>query len=241
MLRRFAALLFAVSGFAQTTPSGEKLFVAQCALCHGIAGNGGRGPALTRAKLDHAPDDAALRAVIENGIPPEMPGAWQLSPREIASLAAHVRSLGLARSEPVTGDISRGAALYAANGCAGCHIANGVGTAYGPDLSDIGLKRGPAFLRETLMNPAGSLPPGFQNLTAVTAAGETVSGIRVNEDTFTVQLRDAQGRFHSFRKTELKELLRSSKESPMPAYSNQLSVSELEDLVAYLASLRGKS
>jgi hypothetical protein len=35
-----------------------------------------------------APDDAALRRIIENGIAPEMPGAWQLHPREVGNVAA---------------------------------------------------------------------------------------------------------------------------------------------------------
>jgi len=32
--------------------------------------------------------------VIATGIPPEMPGAWQLNPREVMSVAAYVVSLG---------------------------------------------------------------------------------------------------------------------------------------------------
>ncbi len=230
---RLAAFFLAVCACAQK-PSGEKLFVSQCALCHGITGNGGRGPALTRSKLDRAPDDEALHKVIENGIPPEMPGAWQLSPREVSAVAGYVRSLGQAASQSVNGNVGRGAALFASQGCSGCHIVGGMGTAYGPELTDIGTKRGAAFLGEVLRHPNGTV------FTAVTLSGATVRGVAVNEDSFTIQLKDAQGRFHSFRKSELKELKRKGAESPMPAYGDQLSAAEMEDLVAYLTSLRGK-
>jgi cytochrome c1 len=78
-------------------------------------------------------------------------------------------------------------------------------------------------------------------MAATTAAGETVRGIRVNEDAFTIQIKDAGGRFHSFRKAELRELRRLTGETPMPAYRGRLTEGELDDLVAYLARLRGKS
>jgi cytochrome c oxidase cbb3-type subunit 3 len=239
-----AVLALAFHAAAQVTAepdpaAGKKLFTSQCALCHGVAGGGGRGPSLVRAQLHHAPDDAALRGVIENGIPPEMPGAWQLSPREVASMAAYVKSLGSVAVEPLTGDAARGAGIYEANGCGNCHINGGRGEGFGPELTGIGSRRNAAYLRETLRDPAAAPPDGFVYLTATTKSGETVRGIRVNEDTFTVQVKDARGRFHSMNKLDLKELRASRKETPMPSYGTRLSAGELEDLVAYLAGLRG--
>ena len=49
------------------------------------------------------------------------------------------------------------------------------------------------------------LPEGFLYVSAVPLSGAAVRGIRVNEDSFTIQLRDAAGRYHSFRKSELKQ------------------------------------
>jgi cytochrome c oxidase cbb3-type subunit 3 len=219
--------------------SGQKVFTSQCALCHGVSGGGGRGPSLIRAKLNHADD--ALRGVIETGIPPEMPGAWQLSPREVASVVAYVKSLGTIAAEPLAGDAARGARLYEATGCGGCHVNGGRGEGFGPELTNIGSRRNATYLRETLRNPAASPPDGFVYITAMTNSGETVRGIRVNEDTFTVQLKDGQGRFHSMSKANLKELRASRNETPMPVYGTRLSAAELEDLVAYLAGLRGKT
>ena len=60
---------------------GKKLYNNQCALCHGIGGTGGRGPALNQPKLRHAPTQAALIKVIQEGIPgTEMPSFAIASP-----------------------------------------------------------------------------------------------------------------------------------------------------------------
>ena len=239
-------LWLAAGALAQTEAppdqdSGKKIFESQCALCHGQTGTGGRGPSLHRPKLDKAPDDDALRKAISDGIAPEMPGAWQLNPREVASVALYVRSLGKVPPEVLPGDPSRGAQVYDAKGCAGCHMNAGKGEGFGPELTSIGARRSGAHLRQTLIKPAATLPDGFLYVAAVTTAGQTVRGIRVNEDAFTIQLKDALGRFHSFRKAELKELRRLRGESPMPSFENSLTAADLDDLVAYLASLKGKS
>jgi cytochrome c oxidase cbb3-type subunit III len=237
------AFLLLGTAWAQTPDlaMGQKIFESQCALCHGQTGTGGRGPSLNRPTLDKAPDDDALRKVISDGLEPEMPGAWQLTPREVASTAAYVRSLGTLPPEKLPGDPQRGATLFDDKGCAGCHIVAGKGEGIGPELTGIGARRNGAYLRQTLLKPADSLPQDFLYVAAVTASGGTVRGIRVNEDSFTIQLKDMRGQFHSFRKSELKELRRLKGETPMSSYASSLTAAELDDLVAYLASLRGKS
>jgi putative heme-binding domain-containing protein len=218
---------------------GKKLFESQCALCHGQNGGGGRGPSLQRQTLIKAPDDAALRRVISEGIEPEMPGAWQLNPHETAAVAKYVHSLGVVAAQPLPGDPARGAAVYRRSGCANCHIAGGSGQGFGPELTNIGARRNAAWLKQTVMRPAAGMPEGFLYLRLVTASGETRC-IRVNEDSFTIQCKDANGRFLSFRKMELRTLDRLKQETPMPSYASSLSAADLDDLVAYLASLRGK-
>jgi putative heme-binding domain-containing protein len=242
MWRWLVCVLFAGAAAAQSdVAGGRKIFESQCALCHGQTGGGGRGPSLNRPDLDRAPDDKALRKVISEGLEPEMPGAWQLTDHEVGAVAAYVRSLGTAPQEKLSGDATRGGRVFETRGCAGCHMVEGKGAGFGPELTKIGSRRNAAYLRRTLLKPADSLPEGFAYYAATDAAGRTVRGIRVNEDTFTIQLKDAGGRFHSFRKSELKDLRRLEHETPMPAYEGKLADAELDDLVAYLAARRGKS
>jgi putative heme-binding domain-containing protein len=219
---------------------GEKLFQVHCSLCHGPKGEGARGPMLTRAKLSRAPDDGALLKILEDGIRgTEMPGANALSDRELRQTATYVRSLGKVALKPVPGDVVRGAEIYRGKaGCAGCHSVRGDGGVAGPDLSSIGESRSAAFLRESIVNPGAAVPEGYLLVTVVPNSGPRVTGMRVNEDSFSIQLRDAAGRSYSFWKKDLAEIERERGKSSMPSYRGQLADAELTDLVAYLASLK---
>ncbi len=219
---------------------GEKLFQVHCALCHGPKGEGGRGPMLTRAKLSRAPDDTALLKILDDGIPgTEMPGAGAMSDREMRQTAAYVRFLGKVARKPVPGDALRGAEIYRGkSNCAGCHAVHGEGGVAGPDLSAIGDSRSAAYLRESIVNPGAAVPEGYLLVTVVPNGGERVTGVRVNEDSFSIQIRDNSGRSYSFWKKDLAQVERQRGKSPMPSYEGQLAEAELTDLVAYLASLK---
>jgi len=219
---------------------GEKLFQVNCARCHGAKGEGSRGPALTRAKLPHAPDDASLVKVINEGIRgTEMPGAGAMSEHEVRQAAAYVRSLGKVPMKPVPGDPAHGAEVYRGKGnCAGCHTINGEGGVAGPDLTTIGASRSGAYLRESIVDPQAAVPEDFLLVTVVPKNGASVTGIRVNEDSFSIQVRDGSGRSYSFWKSDVERLDKQKGKSPMPSYKGQLSDAELTDLVAYLASLK---
>ena len=219
---------------------GEKLFEVHCALCHGPKGEGGRGPMLAQAKLSRAPDDAALLKVIEDGIRgTEMPGAGALSDHEMRQTAAYVRSLGKVALKPVPGNPTHGAEIYRGKGnCAGCHGIHGEGGVSAPDLADIGSRRSAGYLRESLVDPGAAVPEGYLLVKLVTKNGQTINGIRVNEDSFSIQVRDDLGRSYSFWKTDVAQVDKQRGKSPMPSYKGQLSDDEMTDLVAYLASLK---
>jgi len=251
-------LSFAVAAMAQidpeyvipkenpnTTPAdlknGQQLFMAQCARCHGPKGEGGRGTVLTQPRLSRAPDDQALFQVIRDGIKgTEMPGGYALDTRETWQLTAYVRSLGRMPHETVPGDPKRGQELYQAKGhCSQCHIISGQGGSLGPQLTEIGSRRSAAHLRAAVLDPGSTLPEGFLEVRLVTKDGRRISGVRLNEDVFTIQVRDLNGGIHSFLKEDLKELQKETGKSPMPSFRGAFSASEMDDLVAYLVSLRG--
>jgi cytochrome c oxidase cbb3-type subunit III len=231
--------------------SGAKAYATYCSRCHGHDGTGGMGPPLARPKLRRAADEAAIIAILVNGIPgTAMMAAWSLSERELAQVAAYVRSLGQRPAETLPGDPAHGQALYARLACASCHMIDGAGAGLAPDLSDAGALHGSAFLRESLLDPAAALPQravqyepyGYASYLVVRAqprGAAEVTGVRLNEDSFTIQLRDQQGRLHSFRKAELQRL-QPEAGSLMPSYRGLVSDVELDDLVAYLMTRRAE-
>ena len=219
---------------------GEKLYQGHCSLCHGTQGGGGRGPVLAQPKLRRAADDDSLVKVIEEGIlGTEMPGAWQMNEREIRQVASYVRSLGRVSVKPVPGDVTNGGRIYQGKGgCATCHMIKGNGGLMGPDLSGVGLRRSAVYLRDAILNPESAVPDDFLQVRVVPQQGATITGVRLGEDSFSIELRDYSGRMHSIRKRDLKEILKDRGKSPMPSFQDKLSDAELTDLVAYLASLR---
>jgi putative heme-binding domain-containing protein len=233
---------------------GRGLFTKHCAVCHGPHGEGGRGPTLAQPTLPRAGDDASLYRIIVEGLKgTQMPGV-HLEGEETAHVAKYVRYLGTRPPEVVPGDPTRGARIYAnKGGCVQCHAIHGEGGGFGPDLSAVGLRRSAEYLRRALVDPNAevpqsyspwradvSLPENFLFVRLITKDGQELSGVRINEDTFSIQIREATGAIRSFFKSELSELHKEFGKSPMPTYADALSSAELNDLVAYLASLRNQ-
>jgi len=74
---------------------------------------------------------------------------------------------------------------------------------------------------------------------AVTRDGKVINGRRLNEDTYSVQLTDEEGRLYSLMKSDLREYNVLTK-STMPSYDKELTKDELADVVSYLLSLKGQ-
>lgn len=243
------ALSFAASSFtddllaglgAEDIAVGEQRFNAHCAICHSIGGTGGRGPNLTIQPFRHAPTDVDLIRIIDRGIPgTEMPATFSPNDREVRQIAAYVRSLARVDQEVPPGDAERGRALYEAQDCAACHIIDGKGRGIGPELTDIGRRRSLDHLRKAILRPGDDVREDYLLVRATMSDGTVVEGLRVNEDNFSIQLRDVNGNLHSFRKAELKSLRKRFGESLMFDYAVKLNAAEIDDLVAYLAGLKG--
>jgi len=218
---------------------GKRLFDGQCAVCHGIGGGGSTGPSLQKPVLPRAATNHDLIQVIQEGIQnTQMPGAWQMTDREARLVATYVRSIGKVEQAPITGDSKRGEDLYKKAGCVNCHIVGGTGRGFGPELTAIGLRRGPAHLKQSLTDPAAEVAPEFLTVRLTTKDNRQFKAFRVNEDSFTIQIKDSSLRYQSFQKKDLLKLERLPQESLMPSYKTRLQPAQLDDLVAYLAGLK---
>jgi putative heme-binding domain-containing protein len=225
---------------ANPLEEGKALYRSNCAFCHGLTGGGGRGPALAQGNFVHGSTASEIRRVITDGVPGTNMPAFRMQPDELDHLVAFIQafsSSGLKRAR-VAGDAARGRNVYARSGCAGCHRIHGEGSVYGPDLTRIGAARSIDYIKDSVVNPSADIPGDYEGVTVVTRDGKRLTGVRVNEDTFTVQLRDASQKFRMFQKNELHEVIHEKK-SLMPPYAS-LGGEDLQDLLAYLDSLRGE-
>ena len=216
--------------------NGQKLYGSRCAGCHGPDGDGGKATDLATPVLPRASTDAALYRVIRYGLPDSEMPAHNMTPREIWQISAFVRQLARGTDTDSRGDVRRGESLaLGKGGCLQCHLLNGAGGQSGPALTGIGERRSRAYLREKLVNPGRNIVTGFAIVTLATRTGERVTGIRVNEDTWSIQVRDAKLRTHSFWKRDLAELS-IERRTTMPSYSQVFTADELTDIVTFLAS-----
>ena len=217
---------------------GNDLFQTYCSYCHGAFGEGGRGADLTTGRYRFGGSDAELFQTIRNGIPGSEMGPPRVEDDDLWRIIGFVEKLGTAEPEDAPGDPAAGKTVYESTGCASCHITNGEGGILGPDLDDVGRRRGLAFLEESILEPEADLPANYRGTHLVMQDGQSVSGIRLNEDDYSIQIRDTNGNPRSFPKHDLKEIRRDNP-SLMPAYGSILNETQLEDLVAYLSSLKG--
>jgi putative heme-binding domain-containing protein len=215
------------------------LFRTQCAACHGPDGGGSaQGRSLIAGAFRRGDTDEQLFQTVLKGIPgtnmPPFPG----SGREAWQIVAHLRSLAAGKAaEHAKGNPARGEQVFQQSGCRQCHAVDGDGGITGPDLATIGAVRSLSQIQRAITEPNREVPPEYWTLRAKTRGGKEISGIRLNEDTFSFQYSDANG-LRAVLKKDLAEH-RIVTESPMPSFANKLSARDLEDLVTYLAGLRG--
>jgi cytochrome c oxidase cbb3-type subunit III len=246
---------------AQNTPTssaakpdledGKRQFAQSCSTCHGVNAGGEVGPDLhgVVAKLG----DPAVHDIVRRGIPgTAMPGSSTMSERQVGDVVAYLRSLDTtAAPTAITGDPSKGEALYKSSGCPTCHMIAGQGGEIGPELTRIGAMRGAAGLKARLLDPGADLPQvgeggvfgsrwtQYLMFRAVEKDGHVIEGMRVGEDSFSIVLKDAGGKFHGLWKPDLRSLEKEPGKSLMPSFKGTLSDAQLDDLVAYLTTLKG--
>ena len=217
---------------------GAALFGTHCAYCHGSSGEGGRGADLTAGIYRRGGRDIDLYASIRLGVPGSEMGPVRVSDDEVWKLVAFVKHIGSqGLREKASGDPVAGHAVYQKAGCGNCHRIGKEGGALGPELTDIGRRRGLKFLAESLAKPEADIPINYRGVQVVLKSGQTVSGIRLNRDDLSIQLRDTRGNLRSFLMENIQDI-RYDKPSLMPAYAS-MNQKDFDDVVAYLNTLKG--
>jgi cytochrome c oxidase cbb3-type subunit 3 len=226
---------------SQTVEQGRSLFRLACALCHGTDARGGRGPDLTSGRWSHGGTDTEIFRTAKEGVAgTEMPPAGgNMQDEEIWMIVSFLRSLRSNGDPLVTGNPQSGQKIFFGRGdCSQCHMVSGKGGRLGPDLSRIGAARSNRSLADSIRDPNKDIAREYETVIAVSKEDERITGVRKNEDTFSLQLMDAKEEFHLLLKKDLREVL-YEKSSLMPVYSErELNKTDLQDLLAYLNTLK---
>lgn len=261
-------LLLVPAAGAQDVAAGKQQFISNCAACHGEDGHGGElGPNIVDLRDPRATSLAAVHDLIRSGIPAAgMPAFTKLSEGEVNNIAAYVMMLKtpvvtateVLSSKPAPGDIHAGFDFYMRAGkCISCHAIRGRGAAVvGPDLGNIGAMRSAPELEQALRDPdsllastnAGSRRGSGEGLrfrispytaaTVVLKDGRTIRGALKNETPYDLQLIGLDNNLYLLSKTQVTSVT-PDKTSLMPP--TQATPTQMQNLVAYLSSLRGEN
>jgi putative heme-binding domain-containing protein len=227
---------------------GQALYRGLCSGCHGGAGRGGKGPDLTDQRWIHGDKDEDIARVIRDGVPKTTMKKLgeSLKEEQITKLILYIRSLARAPGDStwqpyLKGDPEVGRKLFfdekGKAQCAKCHSVNREGGRVGPALDRIASRRSPEYIMESILEPSKDIDPDYEAVQVATAKGIVITGLRVNESNFSIQVREENGTFHSFLKSEL-EAVSVLKKSLMPDnMAEVLTVKELHDLFAFLMTL----
>jgi putative heme-binding domain-containing protein len=219
---------------------GMGIFRSRCADCHGMDARGVRGPDLTQVWASGRSDGGLFRT-LRRGVPgTEMPSVGPRTPDdEIWKVLAYLRTLAAEpNTAPVTGNAQAGQRIFRAQ-CAGCHRVDGTGGRLGPDLSRIGISRARSAVVRRIRGASEDFLDGYEPVVITLKNGQTVRGVRKNGDLFSVQIMDGRERLQGYLKSDVREVA-EGRASAMPVFGvDRLNQSDLDDLLAYLATLKG--
>jgi len=131
------------------------------------------------------------------------------------------------------GDAQRGALAYAKAACIKCHRCGGQGETVGPDLTTIAQRFQQQELLESIVYPSHNISDQYASK-IVTTNGRTYTGLVVPRGDVGITVLLSDGAKVELTHTEIDDL-RVSRQSVMPTgLLNQLSLSEVADLFAFL-------
>src|SRR6478735_2759159 len=234
----FAAAVFLASGSPraqqhsytqQDIDAGHALYDANCGRCHNNDGAGVPGVELFK-QIKRANSDDDIAKLIQAGIQGTSMPSHQFSTPQALTVVAYLRSMV-------------GVTPASAGAATGPDLGPAPPRGAGPGGGGRGGGRGAAplnaaALERAILDPDADVAVPYRIFQVVTRSGQTVRGALLNQDTFSIQMRDQAGDLRAFQKTDLKE--HGFLPSAMPSYRGRLAAQEVADVVAYLPSLRGQ-
>lgn len=234
---------------------GAAQFAKTCAVgyCHGSEGLPARGPALRGRRWDAQ----KLYSQIHDGIPNTTMPAWKgiLAETEIWQVVTYVISLGGATGTAVAtgpGPSATPQALSeaAAHGrdlffdltnqkrCSICHQLGSQGAAIGPNLATATAKPVEDVLRD-ITNPGASIAAGFEQTVVVMKSGETIAGIKKDDEARLIRLYDMAAippPLRTIYRDQIRSEAKRAKSSMPEDYAKIYSPDELNAIVEFLKS-----
>ena len=234
-----AVVLSPVLWAQQNTPDIQQTYSTRCGGCHGDDARGTeQGPALAGNPSVRGRSAQSLQNVIRNGIPAAGMPAFDLPADTIEALTTMIASWNtVAAKATVLGDAAAGGQFFVGKGqCVSCHLANGEGSAIGPDLSDIALTLTVDEIRDALLNPDARIAPGYGLVSVRLRNGRTLRGFARSRSSFDVAIQDLTGVFHPVSLDDVESITDEKRSHMERVTAND---DELRNVMAFLSRLTG--
>ena len=140
------------------------------------------------------------------------------------------------------GDAQRGSGVFHRSdvGCSSCHQVGSDGVDFGPKLTEIGAKLGKEALINAIVDPSGGISFGYEAWRVTRRDGEELLGLVASETEDELLLKQSGGSTVAVRKPDIVSREKLSVSLMPSGLHEQLSLEDFTDLIAYLASLKGR-
>ncbi|MHB1556090.1 MAG: PVC-type heme-binding CxxCH protein [Isosphaeraceae bacterium] len=148
-------------------------------------------------------------------------------------LASSVADLGAGRS------FANGKQIFEVASCVACHKLNNVGTAIGPDLTQLDAKMTPTEILRNLLEPSAKVDEKYQTHSFILKSGKTVTGLILEETPDRIKVIEnplAKTAPVVIARDEIDERKRSAVSIMPKGLLDRLTKEEILDLVAYIAA-----
>jgi putative heme-binding domain-containing protein len=156
------------------------------------------------------------------------------------------RTIGPAPDESkllaLSGDSRRGAAVLSLQGklaaCYACHLINGTGRDFGPDLSKVGARLKREQLLESLLHPSKVIAPGYVPVSIECSDGASQAGFVLKEDGQQITLKTPAGQSVVIPRASIKAQSRLPASLMPEGQLQSLTAQEAADVITFLQSLQ---
>lgn len=142
----------------------------------------------------------------------------------------------------VKGDAKRGSELVSMTGklavCLACHIINGTGRDFGPDLSKAGSRLSPEQILESIHQPSKVIAKGYETWTLMLKDGSAQTGFITNPGDAVVTLKAPTGQPQTFARDQIRSQKVQTASLMPEGLLQAMTEQEAADLIAFLASLK---
>jgi putative heme-binding domain-containing protein len=140
------------------------------------------------------------------------------------------------------GDPKHGASILSLQGklasCYACHLINGVGRDFGPDLSQVGARLKREQILESLLQPSKVIAQGYGAVTVAMKDGSGQYGFIVKEGAHDITLKSAVGQSTTLLKSDIKSQTKFPTSLMPDGQLQSLTNQELADVLSFLESLK---